>query len=91
MRHQQAKHEAKRAKAETQRLAQVAAEGAARFAADPHRGDRGAGGLDRVAAAGMKLIFEPRDLWVGVYLGSEHIYVCPLPCIVLRFPRKDKR
>ena len=35
MRHQQAKRQAKRAKAETQRLARVAAEGAARFAAAP--------------------------------------------------------
>jgi hypothetical protein len=30
---------------------------------------------------------EPRDVWVGVYVGPEDIFVCPLPCLVIRIGR----
>jgi hypothetical protein len=25
------------------------------------------------------------DWWVGVYFGPNHVYICPLPTLVLRF------
>jgi hypothetical protein len=28
-----------------------------------------------------------RDWWVGVYVSDAAVYVCPLPCLVLRWMR----
>ena len=36
----------------------------------------------------MKLIFEPRDTWVGVFWGKDATYVVLIPCIALRIPRR---
>jgi hypothetical protein len=36
----------------------------------------------------VRLYPDPRDWWVGYYRGPDHHYVCVLPCIVLRWPRK---
>ena len=33
---------------------------------------------------------EWRDLWVGIYVGPDAIYVCPLPCVVFRFSRGSR-
>ncbi len=33
----------------------------------------------------IKIYFEPRDLWVGVYLARPHVFICPLPCLVIRW------
>lgn len=30
---------------------------------------------------------EPADWWIGYYRGDSHHYVCPLPCIVIRWAR----
>lgn len=38
----------------------------------------------------MKVYWEPRDWWVGVYFGLDHIYVCPLPTLVIRFGRSRR-
>jgi hypothetical protein len=38
----------------------------------------------------MRIYCEPRDLWVGVYVGPEAVYVCPLPCLVFKFPRRNR-
>jgi hypothetical protein len=38
----------------------------------------------------MKIYIDRADLWIGVYTGPLHIYVCPLPCIVLRFDRSRR-
>lgn len=35
----------------------------------------------------MIVYFDFRDWWIGVYLGANHIYLCPLPCVVFRFNR----
>lgn len=40
----------------------------------------------------IKLLFEPRDLWIGVYWnceGRDHlfVYVCLLPLLPIRFHR----
>lgn len=31
----------------------------------------------------IDLLFEPRDLWVGMYVSTKAIYVCPLPTLVI--------
>lgn len=28
-----------------------------------------------------------RDWWIGYYRGDTHHYVCPLPCLVIRWRR----
>jgi hypothetical protein len=30
---------------------------------------------------------EPRDIWVGVYVAEDYVYVCPLPLCVIRIDR----
>lgn len=27
---------------------------------------------------------EPRDWWVGAFISDRAVYVCPLPCLVIR-------
>lgn len=27
------------------------------------------------------------DWWIGTYISPEHVYVCPLPCLVIRVSR----
>lgn len=36
-----------------------------------------------------QLYLEPRDWWVGAYIAPDAVYVCPLPCVVLKFWRKQ--
>lgn len=38
----------------------------------------------------MKIYVDLRDWWVGVYIAPTYVYVCPLPCVVLRFRRRQK-
>jgi hypothetical protein len=35
----------------------------------------------------LRIYLEPRDIWVGVYVGKSALYVCPLPCVVIRWQR----
>ncbi len=35
----------------------------------------------------LQVYVEPRDLWVGAYVAGDAVYVCPLPCLVLRWTR----
>jgi hypothetical protein len=35
----------------------------------------------------LRVYFEPRDVWVGVYVAEDAVYVCPLPCVVIRWQR----
>lgn len=37
---------------------------------------------------GVRILTEPRDAWIGYYRGDTHHYVCPLPCVVIRWPRR---
>lgn len=39
--------------------------------------------LGRVA-----VYFDARDWWVGYYRGDDDHYVCPLPCLVVRWRRR---
>lgn len=36
----------------------------------------------------VRIFTEPRDVWIGYYRGPNHHYVCPLPCLVVRWPRR---
>jgi hypothetical protein len=37
----------------------------------------------------MSIKFEPRDIWIGLFWDRRpdglHIYVCPLPCLVIHW------
>lgn len=39
----------------------------------------------------MKIYIDWNDWWVGLYRGPHHRYICPLPCVVIRIPRKKER
>jgi hypothetical protein len=39
----------------------------------------------------VRVYFDPRDLWVGVYISYGSVYICPLPCVVIRIARKEPR
>jgi hypothetical protein len=36
----------------------------------------------------VRIYMDQRDLWIGVYVSPDAIYVCPLPCIVFRWQRR---
>ena len=36
------------------------------------------------------VIFEPRDGWVGFYVARKAVYVCLLPCLVVKWERKPR-
>lgn len=36
----------------------------------------------------VRVYLEPRDWWIGYYRGDDHHYVCPLPCVVIRWKRR---
>jgi hypothetical protein len=35
----------------------------------------------------VEIYIEVRDLWIGAYVSSDAVYVCPLPCLVIRIAR----
>jgi hypothetical protein len=39
----------------------------------------------------VKIYVDWNDWWVGLYRGPNHRYICPLPCLVIRIPRKKAR
>jgi hypothetical protein len=36
----------------------------------------------------MRVYLDFNDWWVGVYRGPNHWYLCPLPCVVVRWRRR---
>jgi hypothetical protein len=42
--------------------------------------------LERVQGR-LSVYWEPRDVWVGVYVADRAVYVCPLPTLVVRWRR----
>jgi len=41
----------------------------------------------RIRVGRVQIYLEPRDLWMGVYIGPDAVYVCPLPLLVIRCTR----
>lgn len=39
----------------------------------------------------LSLVFEPRDIWIGLYIGPDAIYICLIPCLPLRWARVPDR
>ena len=39
-------------------------------------------------AGRLSLLFEPRDLWVGVYVSPRAVFVCVVPRLVLKWERR---
>lgn len=37
----------------------------------------------------MKIYIDTNDWWMGYYRGEHYHFVCPLPCIVIRWSRKE--
>lgn len=35
----------------------------------------------------VQVYIEPRDIWVGVYVAPDAVYVCPLPLLVVKVRR----
>lgn len=44
--------------------------------------------MTRLTVGRLQVYLEPRDLWVGVYVAKDAIYVCPLPLLVFRWTRE---
>lgn len=38
----------------------------------------------------MKVYIDTNDWWIGYYRGDTHHYVCPLPCVVIRWNRRSR-
>jgi hypothetical protein len=38
----------------------------------------------------VEVYFDRRDLWIGVYVSEQAIYLCPLPVLVVRISRGPK-
>jgi hypothetical protein len=39
----------------------------------------------------LSLVFEPRDWWVGVFVGPAAVYVILIPCLPVRWARGARR
>jgi hypothetical protein len=37
------------------------------------------------------LIFEPRDIWIGLYVAPRAVYVCLVPCLPVKWERRRRR
>jgi hypothetical protein len=33
---------------------------------------------------------DPADWWIGYYRGPHNHYICPLPTLVVRWPRRNR-
>ena len=44
----------------------------------------------RLLKCGLSLVFEPRDLWLGLYIGPDAIYITLIPCLPFRWARGAK-
>lgn len=39
----------------------------------------------------LQVYLERRDVWIGAYVAPQAVFVCPAPCVVLRFARSRDR
>lgn len=44
----------------------------------------------RLRLGRFEFYLEPRDIWVGAFVGEFAVYVCPLPCVVIRWDRTKR-
>lgn len=44
--------------------------------------------LRRFRRGRLSIYIEPRDIWVGVYVAEDAVYVCPLPLLVFKWERR---
>lgn len=52
-----------------------------------HRVRRPAWYTRRLRWRRCSLYLEPRDVWIGVYVARQAVYVCPLPMLVIKWER----
>lgn len=38
----------------------------------------------------VEVYLEPRDIWIGVYVAADAVYICPLPLVVIRISRGER-
>ena len=43
--------------------------------------------MGRLRVRRLSLYLEPRDLWIGVFVSPQAVYVCPVPCCVVKWDR----
>jgi hypothetical protein len=43
--------------------------------------------MTRLTLSRLQVYLEPRDIWIGCYLADRAVYVCVLPCLVIRWSR----
>lgn len=43
-----------------------------------------------IKAGRLSLVFEPRDIWLGLYIGPDAIYLTLIPCLPLRWARGNQ-
>ncbi|MGE5830694.1 MAG: hypothetical protein ACM30G_20350 [Micromonosporaceae bacterium] len=46
--------------------------------------------MTRLTVGRLQVYLEPRDVWIGVYVAPDAIYVCPLPMLVFRWTRRRR-
>jgi hypothetical protein len=49
------------------------------------------GQMKRFRRGRLSIYVEPRDIWIGLYVASGAIYVCPLPLLVIKWDRRRQR
>ena len=45
----------------------------------------------RIRVGRLSVYVEPRDVWVGAFIGESAVYVCPLPLLVFKWDRNGRR
>jgi hypothetical protein len=38
----------------------------------------------------LSVVFEPRDVWIGVYAAPGAVYICLIPCLPLKWTRRTR-
>lgn len=46
--------------------------------------------MRRLKAGRLAVYVEPRDIWIGAYVATNAVYVCPLPLLVIRWSRRGE-
>lgn len=37
----------------------------------------------------LAVYIEPENIWIGVYVAPDRVYICPLPLLVFRWSRRN--